>query len=165
MKLEYIRNFALVLALPFALLSCGDDKKDDDSSGANAEEPAAKTHTQIGEEVGAVMDKLMTSMSEIKDVESANAFAASVGEHKQTLKDLLAAAKELDPPTDEEKAAVQKLKDASDAKGEELMGSMMQALAQNADAEAIGEIMGKVMDDKDMDEVTDGLDSLYDLKK
>lgn len=165
MKLEYICKFALVLTLPFALLSCGDDKKDDDSSGDKAGETAKKTHTQIGEEVGVVMDKLMTSMSGIKDVESAEAFAASVGEHKQTLKDLLAAAKELDPPTEEEKAAVQKMKDASDAKGEELLGTMMQAMAQNADAEAIGEIMQKVMGDQEMEEVTDGLDTLYDLKK
>jgi len=163
MKLENIRRLAVVLALPFALLSCGDDRAEDDASGDKSGESAKKTHTQIGEEVAGVMDSLMTSWSEIKDVDSAKAYVSNVGEHGQVLKDLLVAAKELDPPTEEEKAAVRKLKDAADAKGKQLMGTMMQGLATNDDAEAIGGIIGNAMDNKDMLEAIEGLDALYDF--
>ena len=172
MKLKNLFPFAAALVLPLSVISCGDDetkdeKKDDkkeESTGGAPGAPAAKDHSQIGKEVGAIMDNLIEQMSSISDKKSAEEFIAGFGEQKASLAALLKAAKELDPPTAEEKAAVQAMKEASDKKGEALMGKMMQMMAENPDAEEIGKIMGSVMSDKEMDEVTNGLEALYELE-
>ncbi len=173
MKLKNLFPFAAALVLPLSFVSCGDDekkeeKKEETGGGSpdtpTPDAPAKKDHAQIGKEVGAIMDNLMEGMSSISDKKSAEDFVASFGEQKASLAALLKAAKELGPPSAEEKAAVQALKDASDKKGEALMGKMMKMMTENADAEAIGEIMGSIMSDKEMEEVTDGLEALYDLK-
>lgn len=162
MKLTNILKLTVVVLLPFSVISCGDKKEDKEAS---TDSTATKnTHTEIGAQVSEIMGKLMVGMSEIKDVDSAKAFATNLSEHKESLKGLLAAAKELDPPTAEEKAAIQTLKDESDEEGEKLMSTMMEQMQKNPEAEAIGQVLSAVMQDKEMDEITSGLEELYDLK-
>lgn len=168
MKLKNLSSFAAALALPLSFVSCGDEEKKEekkeDKGAQTPVAPAKRDHTKIGNDIGVVMDSLIESMSSIVDKKSAEEFVAGFGEQKASLAALWEEAKKLDPPTAEEKAAVQTLKDASDKKGEALMGDLMKIMAESPDAEAIQEIMGSAMSDKEMEEVTDGLDALYDLK-
>ena len=161
MKLKTIFQLAFVLTLPASMISCGDEKKAEEAPAADA---AKKTHTEIGKEIGEVMDSLITEMAAIKDVQTAKEFSANLPDKKEALKGLLADAKALDPPTAEEKAAVQKLKDVSDAKGEALMGGFVTMMTESPDAEAIGEEMGKIMNDTEMTAITDELEEIYELK-
>lgn len=168
MKLKNLFPFAAALALPLSLVSCGDEskkeEKKEEQGGSGPEASAPKDHTQIGKEVGAIMDSLMEGMSSISDKKSAEEFVAGLEEQKASLSALLKAAKELDPPTAEDKAAVQALKDASDKKGEVMLGNLMKMMAESADAEAIGEVMGKINADQEMKEITEEIEALYDLK-
>ena len=154
-----------VLALPFSFLSCGEEKKvEGESKDDPAGETVKKDHTQIGQEIETVMAEMMTGMSSISDVESAQAFVVAFETHKASLKELVKEAEALAPPSDEEKAAVQKLKDDQDAKGEELKGKLMKIMTENPDAEAIGAEMGKVMANKEMAEITDKIEEIYGLE-
>ena len=161
MILKTIFQLAFVLALPISVISCGDEKKDEETSKGEASE---KTHIEIGKEIGVVMDSLMSEMAAIKDVQTAKEFSSGLPAKKEALRSLLAEAKSLDPPTAEEKAAAQKLKVESDAKGDVLMGGFMKMMADSPDAEAIGEELGKIMNDTEMTELTDELEEIYELK-
>lgn len=167
MKLKKIFQLTAVIALPHSLLSCGDEKKAEEK-GASADAPAGevakKDHTKIGEEISVVMGTLMEDMSSITDVKSAQSFSESLAGHKATLKGLLEDAKALDPPTAEEMAAIQEIKDSQDAKGAALMGKMMKLMTEHPDAEAIGVEMQKIMADKEMDQITDEIEKIYGLK-
>lgn len=79
------------------------------------------------------------------------------------LKNLLAAAKALPAPVDEEKQASQKVKDASDAKAEDMM-KVLVALEANPDKEEIGLILEKVLGNKEMNTTMEGFTKLFDLK-
>jgi len=171
MKLKNLFPFAVALALTLSLVSCGDESKKEEQGsskeeqgGSGPEASAPKDHTQIGNEVGAIMDSLIEGMSSISDKKSAEEFVAGLEEQKASLSALLKAAKELDPPTTEEKAAVQALKDASDKKGEVMLGNLMKMMVESADADAIGEVMGKINADQEMKEITEDIEALYELK-
>ena len=173
MKLKNLFPFAAALVLPLSFVSCGDDgkkeEKKEETEGGSPDSPtpdatAKKDHAQIGKEVGGIMDSLMEGMSSISDKESAQDFVVSFGEQTASLAALLKAAKELDPPSAEEKAAFLALIDATDKKGEALLGKMDKMMTDNADGEAIGEILSSVMSDKEMGEVTQGFEVLYDLE-
>lgn len=166
MKLKKFYQFATILALPLSFISCGEEKKaaGEKSEDAPATTATKKGHAEIGKEISVIMDTLMTEMAGIKDVATAKAFGEGLEKHKTGLKGLLKDAEALDPPTDEEKAAVKKLKDAQDGKGDELMGNFLKMMAESPDAEAIGGELEKIMSDKEMDEITDKLENLYGLK-
>jgi hypothetical protein len=168
MKLNNLFSFAAALSLPLSFVSCGGEEKEDEKKEEKGvqtpEYPAKRDHTQIGEDIGVVMNGLMESMSSISDKKSAEEFVAGFGEKKASLAALWEEAKTLDLPTAEEKAAVQSIKNASDKKGEALLGNLMKMMTESPDAEAIGEILGSVMNDKEMEEVTEELEALYDLK-
>jgi hypothetical protein len=166
MKFKKIFQLIAILALPLSFLSCGDEKKvAEESKEVPTDEVSEKDHAQIGKEISTVMDELMTEMSSISDTKSAQAFSVNLAKHKATLKGLVKDAGALAPPTDAEKVAVQAIKDAQDAKGEELLGKLMMLMSESPDAEAIGEVMKDVMDDKEMDEVTEKIEKIYGLKE
>ncbi|MFK7850672.1 MAG: hypothetical protein AB8D78_06800 [Akkermansiaceae bacterium] len=163
MKITYIIPTCALLITPLALVSCGN--KEDTDSG-NSKEPtsataSASSHEDIGKGMVGVMTEMMTSMAEIEDAASAQTFADSVPGFKATMKDLLETANSLPAPTDEEKAAINKMMDdAKETVGPATMKTMM-GLSQNPEGEAIREIMGKAMQDKEMDQVSDDLEALY----
>ncbi len=121
----------------------------------------AKSHEEVGQQSAALMTEMMTNMAKIKDKASAEAFVATVPDIKAKLKALLAAAQALPAPTEAEKTAVNKSVEAAEAKLEPLMMEMMKNIGTSPDAEAIGMIMGPVMQDPEMDEVGDALEKLY----
>lgn len=161
-KFAKIAPLAAAFTLPFAAVSCGE--KEEEKKAGVGDAATMQSHTAIGKEVNAEMLSLLEQMAAIKDTKTAQEFADGFPPTKEKLKGLLEAAKKLAPPTDEEKATVQALKDASDAKAEELLGGLMKLMTENPESEAIGAIMGKVMQDEEMDEITDGLEKIYGLK-
>lgn len=163
MKIKHLIPTCALLLTPLALVSCGnkEDAGDGGSENQASASASAKSHEDIGKGMVEVMTEMMTSMSKITDAASAQAFADSVPGFKTSMKDLLKEAKSLPAPTEEEKAAVNKMMDdAKEKVGPATMKTMM-GLSQNPEGEAIGEIMGKAMQDEEMDQVSDDLEALY----
>jgi hypothetical protein len=165
MKFTKLFPFAVAFVLPLAVVSCGDQEEEKKPEASNEEPSGAKdkTHADIAEEISVTMNEMMDGVIAIKDTASANAFAEKADGYVASLKDLLATAKALPAPTDEEKDAVQKTKDASDAKGMEMMMAMGK-LQENPDAEAIGKVLEKIFSNEEMDATMEGFETLYDLK-
>ena len=145
-----------VLFTSFALISCGGKKE-----GGTEAEASAKSHAEIADGVVGEMTTMMNGMAGIKDVASAEAFAATVPTTKTKLKELLKSAQALPAPTEEEKADFQAKMDAAQEKAGPAMMAMMMGLSQNPEAEAIGKVMEGVMNDDEMDKVTDTLEQMY----
>lgn len=128
-------------------------------------EPVAKSHEEVGEQTAAVMIELMTGLSKITDQASANAFVATVPATKEKMKALLAAAQALPAPTEAEKATVNKTMEEAQEKAEPLIMAMMQGLAENPDAEAIGMILNQTMSDEEMNEIGNALEAIYEQEE
>lgn len=166
MKLKTLFPFAAALVIPLFFVSCGDDKKEDDKekkeaggAGGSAE---ASSHKEVGTKVSAVMNDIFSTMGEIKDLDSAKAFATKAPGWGEELKSLVAQAKKLDPPTDEEKKEVKAMKDQSDLVRAEAMDTFGAFMQQSADAQAISTIM-KEAQPAGMEESTKELKEIYDL--
>ena len=137
-------------------MSCG-------SKDGGAEVSAA-SHAEIADGVVTTMSDMMTQMTTIKDVASAEAFAAKMPEVKSKMKGYLEAAQSLSAPTDEEKAAFEaKMNEAQEKAGPAMM-AMMMSMSQNPDAEAIGKIMESVMEDEEMEKVVETLEGIYKVE-
>lgn len=165
MKKKHILSALALVALPFATISCG-EKKSADAEGSEpaaegSAQAAAKTHAEISDGVVEEMTGLMTAMAGIKDVASAEAFAASMSDRKAKIKGYLTAAQALPVPTDEEKAAFESKMNAAQEKAGPAMMAMMMGMSQNPDAEAISKVMEKVMEDEEMEEVSAALEEIY----
>jgi C4-type Zn-finger protein len=66
------------------------------------------------------MMSIMDGMGSITDVKSAEAFVKTMEGASTTLKEVLAAAEALDPPTDEEKEAMKAIKEGFEGKAKQL---------------------------------------------
>ncbi len=110
------------------------------------------------------MTAIMEGMGSITDVKSAEAFVKTIEGANATLKEVLAAAEALDPPTDEEKEAMKAIKESFEGKGEAIGQKMFQMMAENPDAEAIGAVLMEAMNNPQMKEMSDKLDAIYGLE-
>lgn len=158
-----------LLITSFALVSCGkkDSEAGDKANPGIAEEPAAASvsHSDIADTVVGEMTKMMNGMAGIKDVATAEAFAATVPAIKTTMKQCLADAKSLPAPTDEQKASFKSKMDAAqEAAGPQMM-AMMMSMSQNPDADAIGKVLEGAMDDEEMDGVMEELEGIYAVEE
>lgn len=163
MKLTKLFPIVVSFVLPLSIVSCGDKEEEKKTEGTSESVKTADSHEAIASEISTIMNEMMDGIIAIKDAPSANAFGEKMDGYVSSLKDLLAKAKALPAPTAEEKAAVQKVKDASDEKGMEMMKAMG-ALQENPDAEAIGKVIGQVMTNQDMETTMDAFEELYELK-
>lgn len=164
MKLKNLFPLAAAFALPLSIVSCGDDKKEEEKDAASDSTSADQmSHKKIGEGIDGMMLALMGDMSSIKDLESAQGFASKFAKHKEVLLGLLKKAKALDPPTEDEKSAIQKMKDATDEKGDKMQKAFFTMMGSSPDAEKIGEALG-VMQDKEFNEAMKEIEKIYDLK-
>ena len=135
---------------------------------APAPEPAktsqASTHSELGAKVSEAMMSIMDGMGSITDVKSAEAFVKTMEGASTTLKEVLAAAEALDPPTDEEKEAIKAIKEGFEGKGQAIGQKMFQMMAENPDAEAIGAVLMESLNNPQMKEMSDKLDAIYGLE-
>ena len=135
---------------------------------APAPEPAktsqASTHSELGAKVSEAMMSIMDGMGSITDVKSAEAFVKTMEGASTTLKEVLAAAEALDPPTDEEKEAMKAIKEGFEGKGQAIGQKMFQMMAENPDAEAIGAVLMESLNNPQMKEMSDKLDAIYGLE-
>ena len=135
---------------------------------APAPEPAktsqASTHSELGAKVSKAMMSIMDGMGSITDVKSAEAFVKTMEGASTTLKEVLAAAEALDPPTDEEKEAMKAIKEGFEGKGQAIGQKMFQMMAENPDAEAIGAVLMESLNNPQMKEMSDKLDAIYGLE-
>ena len=135
---------------------------------APAPEPAktsqASTHTELGAKFSEAMMSIMDGMGSITDVKSAEAFVKTMEGASTTLKEVLAAAEALDPPTDEEKEAMKAIKEGFEGKGQAIGQKMFQMMAENPDAEAIGAVLMESLNNPQMKEMSDKLDAIYGLE-
>ena len=163
-----------ILFTSFALVSCGKKESDagaDKDPGATGSpetsEPAAtsKSHSDIADAVVGEMTTMMNGMAGIKDVATAEAFAATVPSIKTTMKQCLADAKSLPAPTEAEKASFKSKMDAAqEAAGPQMM-AMMMSMSQNPNADAIGKVLEGAMDDEEMDGVMEELEGIYAIEE
>jgi len=162
MKLTSIIPALVLFISPIALVSCG-EKEGSSEEGSAPESAAAaiKSHNEVGEEMAAIMTDMINGMSTVKDVASAEAFAATIPDLKERMKKILTAAKALPAPTEEEKAAVNKAMDDAQKKAGPVLMATMMGMSENPDAEAIGKIMEGVMQDDEMDNVGGELEAIY----
>ena len=177
MKLTKILPFAAAILLPFGFVSCG-DKEEPAAEEPNTEpaepapEPAPEpaktsqvsTHSELGAKVSEAMTSIMDGMGSITDVKSAEAFVKTIEGANTTLKEVLAAAEALDPPTDEEKEAMKAIKESFEGKGQAIGQKMFQMMAENPDAEAIGAVLMESLNNPQMKEMSDKLDAIYGLE-
>ena len=177
MKLKIIFPFAAAIILPFGFISCGEkeepaaeEPKTEETEPAPepapepAESGAAASHSDLGTKVSKTMTAIMEGMGSITDVKSAEAFVKTIEGANATLKEVLAAAEALDPPTDEEKEAMKAIKESFEGKGEAIGQKMFQMMAENPDAEAIGAVLMEAMNNPQMKEMSDKLDAIYGLE-
>ncbi len=168
MKLKHIITVFALFISPLALVSCGDGDKEDsassDTEDVDSASASVKSHVEIGQEMAEIMSEMMTGMVSVKDVESAEAFAAKVPERKAKMKDLLKAAKALPAPSDEDKAAVNKIMDEAQEKAGPSMMEAMMGMSENPEAEAIGKVMENAMQDEEMDKIGYELEAMYKIE-
>ena len=156
--MKSILSAIAIFATSFALMSCG-------GKGDAETEVSAKTHADISQGVVSVMTEMMTEMSKVNDVASAEAFAAKMPEVKTQMKAYLEAAQKLSAPTAEEKAAFDKAMNDAQEKAGPAMMAMMMGMSQNPEAEAIGKVLEGVMEDEDMDQVVETLEGIYKVEE
>ncbi len=129
-----------------------------------AEPQASASHSDLGAKVAKAMTGIMEGMGSITDVKSAEAFVKTMEGANATLKEVLAAAEALDPPTDEEKEAMKAIKEGFEGKGQAIGQKMFQMMAENPDAEAIGAVLMEALNNPQMKEMSDKLDAIYGLE-
>ena len=110
------------------------------------------------------MTDFMEGMGSITDEKSAKAFVKTIEGLNATLKELVAAAEVLDPPTDEEKEAMKAIKESFEGKGQAIGQKMFQMMAKNPDAEAIGAVLMESLNNPQMKEMDNKLWAIYDLE-
>ena len=171
MKLKTIFPFAAVILLPFGFVSCGDKEEpaaeEEAAEAAPAEpepEPQESSLSELGTKVSKAMTSIMDGMGSITDVKSAEAFVKTMTGANAALKEVLAAAEALDPPTDEEKEAMKAIKDGVEGRGQEIGQKMFQMMAENPDAEAIGAVLMGALNNPEMKEMSDKLDAIYGME-
>ena len=181
MKLTTILPFAAAILLPFGFVSCG-DKEEPAAEEPAAEEPAepapepevapapepaktsqASTHTELGAKFSEAMMSIMDGMGSVTDVKSAEAFGKTMEGATTTLKEVLAAAEALDPPTDEEKEAMKAIKEGFEGKGQAIGQKMFQMMAENPDAEDIGSVL-EALNIRQMMEMVGKLEVVYGME-
>ncbi|MDX1680112.1 MAG: hypothetical protein R3242_05200 [Akkermansiaceae bacterium] len=123
-----------------------------------------ESHDEVATQTAALMTEMMTSMSNIKDIESAKAFAESTEKVKTKMKDLVKAAEALPAPTNEQKESFQATMEAAQEQMMPLMMQMGMNMQNNPDAEKIQEIIAGAMEDEEMDEVGEKLQSIYEVE-
>ena len=187
MKLKTIFPFVAAILLPFGFVSCGDKEEPAAEEAATEAEPApaepapaepapaepapAETsqassggHSGLGTKLSKAMTSIMDGMGSITDVKSAEDFVKTMEGANTSLKELLAAAVALDTPNDEEKEAMKAIKEEFEAKGQEIGQKMFQMMAENPDAEAIGAVLMQALNNPQMKEMSEKLDSIYGLE-
>jgi len=192
MKLKTIFPFVAAILLPFGFVSCGDKEEpaaEEAATEAAPAEPApaepapaepapapaapapAETsqassggHSGLGKQLYKVMTSIMDGMGSITDVKSAEDFVKTMEGANTSLKELLAAAVALDTPTDEEKEAMKAIKEEYEANRQKIGQKMFQMMAGNPDAEAIGAVLMQALNNPEMKEMSDKLDSIYAIE-
>ena len=96
---------------------------------------------------------ILDGMGSITDVKTAEAFGKTMEGAITTLKEVLAAAEALDPPTDEEKEAMKAIKEGFEGKAQAMGQKMFQMMAENPDAEAIGAVLMEALNIRQMMEM------------
>ncbi|MGC6567298.1 MAG: hypothetical protein ACON38_17015 [Akkermansiaceae bacterium] len=169
--MKSIIKLATALLLPFSLLSCGDDKKEEggDSSGSNSGS-TADSHSAVIKDYTALGLKMGDEMAAIKDKASAEAFGKQVLSVGNDISAILKRAEALPAPTDEEKAEAQAANDKVEKAMMKKMMAMQKAQEENPpsaeDQAAINEVMQKLMlgdDGKKIEEVTGKIEKLYGI--
>jgi hypothetical protein len=134
---------------------------------APAPEPAktsqASTHTELGAKFSEAMMSIMDGMGSVTDVKSAEAFGKTMEGATTTLKEVLAAAEALDPPTDEEKEAMKAIKEDFEGKAQAIGQKMFQMMAENPDAEDIGSVL-EALNIRQMMEMVGKLEVVYGME-
>ena len=134
---------------------------------APAPEPAktsqASTHSELGAKFSEATMSILDGMGSITDVKTAEAFGKTMEGAITTLKEVLAAAEALDPPTDEEKEAMKAIKEDFEGKAQAMGQKMFQMMAENPDAEAIGSVL-EALNIRQMMEMVGKLEVVYDLE-
>ncbi len=134
---------------------------------APAPEPAktsqASTHSELGAKFSEATMSILDGMGSITDVKTAEAFGKTMEGAITTLKEVLAAAEALDPPTDEEKEAMKAIKEGFEGKAQAMGQKMFQMMAENPDAEAIGSVL-EALNIRQMMEMVGKLEVVYDLE-
>lgn len=125
----------------------------------------ADSHTEVLDGAINQMMGIMTQMSKIANAKDAEAFAKTIPQVKAKMKSLLSSAQALPAPTEAEKLAFAKRMDEAEKKAGPAMMQMMMGLAENPDAEAIAKALTEVMEDKELKEVADALEAIYETDK
>ena len=123
---------------------------------------AANNHEDIARHLTASFAEVVANMGNVKDKDSAHAFAASIPVTKAKLLALHQAAQALPAPTEAEKEAVSKRMSDAQKLYEPTLMEVMTALVKKPDAQEIIMIIGKAMEDKEMREVTEELEKMYE---
>ena len=121
-------------------------------------------HSEIVANYTKTMTDFMEGMGSITDEKSAKAFVKTIEGLNATLKELVAAAEVLDPPTDEEKEAMKAIKESIEGKGQAIGQKLFQMMAKNPDAEAIGAVLMESLNNPQMKEMANKLEAIYDLE-
>ena len=129
-----------------------------------AEPQASANHSDVGTEFAKAMTGIMEGMGSITDVKSAEAFVKTMEGANATFKEALAVAEALDPPTDEEKEAMKAIKEGLEGKLQAIGQKMLQMMAENPDAEAIGAVLMEALNNPQMKEISDKLYAIYGLE-
>ena len=166
MKLTQLISLSFALTIPFALLSCGEKDSEPSQDDPSADAPTsgeATTHVEIGEEISSVLDEMMRGLAEVKDEATANEFSEKMDGYASVLEDLLMKAKELPAPTKEEKAAIQKIKDASNEAGKKVFDGLGELGEDTQGTEAIRKAVSEFIKNEKMSETMKSFEQLYDL--
>jgi C4-type Zn-finger protein len=133
---------------------------------APAPEPAktsqASTHSELGAKFSEALMSIMDGMGSITDVKTAEAFGKTMEGAITTLKEVLAAAEALDPPTDEEKEAMKAIKEGFEEKAQAIGQKMFQMMAE-PDGEAIGSVL-EALNIRQMMEMIGKLEVVYGME-
>ena len=135
---------------------------------APAPEPAktseASTHSELGAKASEAIMSFMEGMGSVTDVKSAEAFVKTMEGAKATMKEVMAGAEALDPPTDEEKEAFKAGREELEAKLQGIAQKMFQMVTENPDGEAIGSVLMEAVNNSEMREMFDKLGAIYGLE-
>jgi len=131
-----------------------------------AEPQASANHSDVGTKFAKAMTGIMEGMGSITDVKSAEDFVKTMEGANATLKEALAVAEALDPPTDEEKEAMKAIKEGLEGeyKGQAIGQKMFQMVAENPDGEAIGAVLIQGLNNPQLKEIGDKLYAIYGLE-
>ena len=167
MKTRSTLSILAAFALPLAVTSCGGEKDKHQPATDSSSETSAPTYTSHAEliaDINTNMNEMMASWSSIKDMPSAEAFAAKFNQIKPKLNELLEAAKALGEPTAEDKAAFIAAENSSQEKYGPALMAMMINIMDHPDADAIKEVIESVKNDEEMANITDQISDLYAME-